>query len=51
MGRAPMRGYMRRATRGCNMRRAASCHNMGRAASCHARRDMRRQADLHCPVS
>lgn len=46
-----MRGYMRRATRGCNMRRAASCHNMGRAASCHGRHDMRRRADLHCPVS
>jgi len=46
-----MRGYMRSATRGCNMRRAASCHNMGRAASFHGRHDMRRQADLHCPVS
>jgi len=46
-----MRGYMRRATRGCNMRRAASCRNMGRAASFHGRHDMRRQADLHCPVS
>ena len=45
-----MRGYMRSATRGCNMRRAASCSDVGRAASCRARRDMRRQADLCCPV-